>query len=108
MKKKLSVFCNIGCIKVPKTESRLFTLLEDSIHEVRMPKSTYNFHPKLWVLQYHNINDSRILIKIVVMSRNLTFDQSMDIAIEMTGFVGSKANPKNQPIADILLLKNYI
>lgn len=100
--KKLSIFCNVGCIKVPKTESRLFTLLEDSIHEVRMPKSTYNFHPKVWVLQYHNINDSRILIKIVVMSRNLTFDQSMDIAIEMRGWVGSKANPKNQPIVDMI------
>lgn len=45
--KKLSIFCNVGCIKVPKAESRLFALLENSIHEVRMPKSTYNFHPKL-------------------------------------------------------------
>lgn len=100
--KKLSIFCNVGCIKVPKTESRLFALLEDSIHEVRMPKSTYNFHPKLWVLQYRNIQDGRILIKIVTMSRNLTFDQSMDMAVEMTGFVGNVENPKNQPIADML------
>lgn len=100
--KKLSVFCNAGCIKVPKSESRLFALLEDSIHEVRMPKSTYNFHPKLWILQYHNVNDGRIRIKVVVLSRNLTFDQSMDMAIEMTGYVGREMNPKNQPLADML------
>lgn len=100
--KKLSIFCNAGCIKVSKTESRLFALLEESIHEVRLTKSTYNFHPKLWVLQYHHASDGRILIKIVVMSRNLTFDQSMDLAIEMSGFVGSEVNPKNQPIADML------
>ena len=100
--KKLSIFCNVGCIKVPKSESRLFALLEGSIHEVRMPKSTYNFHPKIWILQYHNIDDGRIMIKVVVLSRNLTFDQSMDMAIEMTGFVGSKINPKNQPLADML------
>lgn len=100
--KKLSIFCNVGCIKVPKSESRLFALLEGSIHEVRMPKSTYNFHPKIWILQYHNIDDGRIMIKVVVLSRNLTFDQSMDMAVEMTGFVGSEINPKNQPLADML------
>lgn len=100
--KKLSIFCNAGCIKVPKTESRLYALLEDSIHEVRMSKSTYNFHPKVWVLQYHNIHDGSIMIKVVVMSRNLTFDQSMDIAVEMTGFVGDKINAKNQPLTDMI------
>ena len=100
--KKLSIFCNVGCIKVPKSESRLFALLEGSIHEVRMPKSTYNFHPKIWILQYHNIDDGRIMIKVVVLSRNLTFNQSMDMAVEMTGFVGSEINPKNQPLADML------
>lgn len=100
--KKLSIFCNVGCIKVPKSESRLFALLEDSIHEVRMPKSTYNFHPKLWILQYHNVNDGRTMIKVVVLSRNLTFDQSMDMAIEMIGYVGREVNPKNQPLADML------
>lgn len=100
--KKLSIFCNVGCIKIPKTESRLYALLENSIHEVRMPNYINNFHPKLWILQYHNINDGRIIIKIVTLSRNLTFDQSMDIAVDMDGFVGSTINPKNQPIADLL------
>ena len=100
--KKLSIFCNAGCIKVPKTESRLYSLLEDSIHEVRMPNYKNNFHPKLWILHYHNIHDGSLMIKIVTLSRNLTFDQSMDVAVDMEGFVGSKINPKNQPIADLL------
>lgn len=42
------------------------------------------------------------MIKVVVLSRNLTFDQSMDMAIEMTGYVGREVNPKNQPLADML------
>ena len=100
--KKLSIFCNAGCIKVPKSESRLFALLEDCIHEVRMPNFKYNFHPKIWVVQYRNTVDNRILIKVIVMSRNLTFDQSMDMAVEMVGFVGDEQNPKNQPLADML------
>lgn len=100
--KKLSVFCNAGCIKVPKSESRLFALMENCIHEVRMPNFKYNFHPKVWVAQYRNTVDSRTLIKVIVMSRNLTFDQSMDMAVEMAGFVGEKPNSKNQPLADML------
>ena len=100
--KKLSVFCNAGCIKVPKSESRLFALMEDCIHEVRMPNFKYNFHPKIWVVQYRNTVDNRTLMKVIVMSRNLTFDQSMDMAVEMAGFVGEKQNAKNQPLADIL------
>ena len=101
-RKKLSVFCNVGCIKVPKNESRLFALMEDCIHEVRMPNFKYNFHPKIWVLQYHNTDEDRTLIKVIVMSRNLTFDQSMDVAVEMVGYVGDKENSKNQPLADML------
>ena len=104
--KKLSVFCNIGSIKVPKStsgsEGRLYALLENSIHEVRMPDSKTNFHPKLWVLQYKNVFDGRTLIRIVAMSRNLTFDQSLDLAVNLDGFVGNEINPKNQPIADLL------
>ena len=100
--KKLSVFCNVGCIKVPKSESRLFALMENCIHEVRMPNFKYNFHPKVWIAQYRNTVDSRTLIKVIVMSRNLTFDQSMDMAVEMAGFVGEKPNSKNQPLADML------
>lgn len=100
--KKLSVFCNAGCIKVPKSESRLFALMEDCIHEVRMPNFKYNFHPKIWVVQYRNTVDNRTLMKVIVMSRNLTFDQSMDMAVEMAGFVGEKQNAKNQPLADML------
>ena len=99
---KLSIFCNAGCIKVPKSESKLFALLESSIHEVRMPEHTYNFHPKVWIVQYRNVEDGKILIKVVIMSRNLTFDQSMDIAIEMKGYVGEEYNAKNQPLADLL------
>lgn len=100
--KKLSVFCNAGCIKVPKSESRLFALMEDCIHEVRMSNFKYNFHPKIWVVQYRNTVDNRTLMKVIVMSRNLTFDQSMDMAVEMAGFVGEKQNAKNQPLADML------
>ena len=99
---KLSIFCNAGCIKVPKSDSKLFALLESSIHEVRMSEHTYNFHPKVWIVQYRNVEDGRILIKVVIMSRNLTFDQSMDVAIEMKGYVGEEYNAKNQPLADLL------
>ncbi len=102
IKKKLSIFCNVGCIKVPQKESKLYALLEDTIHEVRMPNKS-NFHPKLWVLKYHNINNkNEKKIKIIVLSRNLTFDQSLDVAVNMEGKVGTNNNSKNQPLVDLI------
>ncbi len=102
IKKKLSIFCNVGCIKVPQNESKLYALLEDTIHEVRMSNRA-NFHPKLWILKYHNINNkSEKRIKIVVLSRNLTFDQSLDVAVNMDGKVGIISNSKNQPLVDLI------
>lgn len=102
IKKKLSIFCNVGCIKVPEKDNKLYALLEDCIHEVRMPNYNYNFHPKLWILQYHNIYNNKIIIKVVTLSRNLTFDQSLDVAVEMEGEVGKEINTKNQPLVDLI------
>ncbi|SDY38698.1 hypothetical protein SAMN02910264_02140 [Ruminococcaceae bacterium YAD3003] len=98
--KKLSVFYNVGCIKISENNPELHALLADRIHQVKLPDKKNNFHPKLWVLQYRH--DKEVMIKIVVLSRNLTFDKSLDVAVEMTGIVGKAINAKNQPIADLL------
>ena len=38
----------------------------------------------------------------MVLSRNLTFDRSMDIAVEMTGILDGESNEDHRPLADIL------
>lgn len=96
---RLAIFCNADGIKLPQNIRPVYALLENSIFPVNMgPKA--NFHPKLWVIRYRSADE--VQIKVLVLSRNLTFDRSMDIAVEMTGIVGNKSNAAHQPLADML------
>ena len=96
---RLAIFCNADGIKLPQNIRPVYALLENSIFPVSIGP-TENFHPKLWVIRYRNADE--VQIKVLVLSRNLTFDRSMDIAVEMTGTVGTKSNDAHQPLADIL------
>jgi len=41
-------------------------------------------------------------IKVIILSKNLTFDRSFDIAIEMCSPIGNRQTKKNQPFIDML------
>lgn len=98
---RFAFFCNAGSMKVP-AKNPLFSLLESNIFEIKVdPKNPrYNFHPKLWVIEY--TEGEKTMIKVIVLSRNMTFDRSLDIAVEMHGEVTNKQNQKNKPLADLL------
>ncbi len=62
----------------------------------------YSFHPKFWLLKYLS-DQGEILYRIIILSRNLTFDRSWDLAVSLDGVVVAKANSKNGPLQDFLL-----
>lgn len=97
---KLAVFCNAGCIKLPQKIEPVYALLENSVFSVPLDNKA-NFHPKLWLIKYTS-PDQISYIKVVVLSRNLTFDRSFDVAAEMSGKIGADNNDKNKPLADML------
>ena len=78
---KLALFCEAGQIYLPRKVSVLYTLLEKMVFQVvtkTMKSIKYpSFHPKFWLLRY--TNKEEVLYRIVVLSRNLTFDRSWDI-----------------------------
>jgi hypothetical protein len=76
-----TVFCQAAAIHVPATHSRILAFLEDSIFQVEPPAEDALFHPKLWVLRFVRPNDSALHHRVVVASRNLTFDSSWDTAL---------------------------
>jgi hypothetical protein len=76
---RLHVFVDQGGIGVPTTARPLFALLESTIHPVRAPNGGV-FHPKVWVAKFVGDRDQAVL-RVAVLSRNLTFDQSWDIAM---------------------------
>lgn len=107
---KFAVFCNAGCIAVPQSNAKIYSLLEQSVVQVMLDQSEkgfVNFHPKVWVIKETNQDSGDSQLKLVVMSRNLTRSNDLDIVCELVGKVGhekasDEAMAKHKPLADFL------
>ncbi|WP_207710261.1 hypothetical protein [Clostridium sp. C2-6-12] len=100
---KIAIFCNPGGIKLPQKIQSVYSLLENSVFEVKANEIS-NFHPKMWFIKYSD-DDGNAYIKIIVLSRNLTFDRSWDVSFAFTGRVGrhrSRTKNENIPLKDML------
>lgn len=95
----ISVYCQKGKIKVPVEYNRMLSFVENSIIEILPDVNFKSFHPKIWVIRYKNIKNE-ILYRVLVLSRNLTFDRSYDIAFSIEGYVGQKQMQKTKPLCD--------
>ena len=84
MKGKLAVMCEKGRIQGAKDYSRLYCMVEEAIVEVDLDPGgrTYpSFHPKTWIVRFAPDDGSGpVCYRICVLSRNLTFDSSWDVA----------------------------
>ncbi len=103
---KILIFCEAGQTKLPTNQSALFLLLEKMIVPVTLPFDREmggypSFHPKMWLLMYQN-NIGNKAYRFVVLSRNLTFDRSWDIAVKLDGKKGKKEVDTSKPIVDFL------
>lgn len=91
LKDKLKVFYQKGKINLPPEYNYLFTLLEPCLSPVVPSGGEFSsFHPKLWLLRYVESRKKRnreIRYRIIVLTRNLTFDRSWDLAISIDGEV---------------------
>ena len=93
---KMLIFCEAGQIKAPATQNKLFPFLENSVVMVTA-KNNKSFHPKVWLVKYENDN-AEVIYRILVLSRNLTFDRSWDVAICMDGKPTGEAVSKNESL----------
>ena len=97
----LRVYHQQGRISVPKKHNRLYGLLESCVIGIP-PKGVFSsFHPKVWVLRYEAEEES-IRYRVIVLSRNLTYDRSWDIATSLVGEVTRKSQPRNKPLVDFV------
>jgi hypothetical protein rflaF_15634 len=105
---KVALFCEAGQIYLPGKVTMLYTLLEKIVFQVTTKETKGikypSFHPKFWLLRYIN-DEEDVLYRVVVLSRNLTFDRSWDISFYMDGTIDGE-NDKNMPIADFLKYLN--
>lgn len=108
---RVAIFCNRGGLQPPMRSNPLYAMLDESVFEVadeRKGKELANFHPKIWVIKERSLdNRDKIQIKLIVMSRNLTKDSSLDIAVSMVAPLGAGNNSeirrKHKPLKELLL-----
>lgn len=103
---RITVFCEAGQIKLPSSSSPLCLTLEKMVVPVLLPLNNKinrypAFHPKTWLLEYCNEDDEK-KYRFVVMSRNMTFDHSWDVACSMDGDVNSEGGVNSKPVVAFL------
>jgi len=75
----LRIYHQRGKIQVPRNQNRLYGLLEDCVVGVLPRGADSSFHPKVWILRFE-ADDAPVKYRLIVLSRNLTYDRSWDIA----------------------------
>ena len=106
---KVALFCESGQIHLPNNVTPLYVLLEKMVFQVSTGKhrgiARYpSFHPKFWLLRYKDEHQN-VIYRVVILSRNLTFDRSWDVTFCMDGHLTEKTHSKNEPVYDFL---NYL
>src|SRR5690606_22378469 len=105
----VKVFCQKGQIKVPENQHRLYSFIEPCIVQIP-PTHRKSFHPKIWILRYKN-TANEIRYRVIVLSRNLTFDRCWDVAFQIEGYCikdRKKNFSKTKPLIDFInFLSDY-
>lgn len=93
---KLTIFSQVGEIALPPSR-RVFAFLERAVVPVRAPRGGV-VHPKVWVLRYEALDEPPVgeererRLRVLVASRNLTFDASWDTVIRLDETTGPGAS----------------
>ncbi|MEA3275002.1 MAG: phospholipase D family protein [Pseudomonadota bacterium] len=76
---RVHVFVDRAGIGIPRAPRALYAMLERGVHPVSAPNGGA-FHPKLWVARFVDADDVPLL-RVAVLSRNLTDDRSWDLSL---------------------------
>jgi len=98
---RIDVFCQAGQIALPANYRPIVAYLEGCVHGVATRARNRVFHPKVWVLRFVS-SSGPAMVRLLVLSRNLTFDSSRDSVLRLDGLVGrrrAEVRERNAPLA---------
>ncbi len=103
--KRITVYVQRGRIQVPQIAkpNPLFGYLEEMVVEVTAPGGGV-FHPKIWAIRFVSPDQSSSLYRLVVLTRNMTTDQSWDLSLQLEGTSAGKKSKSNRPLAHFFKL----
>jgi hypothetical protein len=93
----ITVFCQAGSAAVPPPE-KVFSFLEGTVIPVIAPGGGV-VHPKVWVIRYRDHPGPDTKLRVIVASRNLTFDPSWDTVIRLDEAVSNGCDLS--PVGDL-------
>ena len=99
---KVKVYHQKGQLHVPQAFNWLYTYMEDVLAPVLLDNAFSVFHPKVWVLRYLLEQTGEVCYRVIVLSRNLTFDRNWDVAVFLEGKKADQKFDRNQPLAEFL------
>ncbi|WP_123851242.1 phospholipase D family protein [Chryseobacterium shandongense] len=98
-KDKIDLFCQRGKICVTNKYNSLLAFMEDCVEEITPAIANASFHPKIWVLRFEKGKEQ--FFRLIILSRNLTFDRSWDVAYFTEGIPGGP-NVESQKLSRYL------
>ena len=100
---RVHAFVDETGIGIPRRARPLYSMLESSVHAVRAPHGGA-FHPKVWVVRFAAVDESAdARLRVAVLSRNLTFDRSWDVALASEAPLRSRRRvAASRPLADLV------
>lgn len=98
---RMTVYAQRGRMIVPRGQHVLYSLLERLVVEVASPGGGA-FHPKLWILRFVTPDDDAVLLRLLVLSRNLTGDRSWDISLRLEGVPRGRPRAANRAMATLV------
>ena len=100
----LTIYHQEGQLHVPRTAKDIYAYFEDSLVPILPDEAFKSFHPKTWLLRYeHNETPDDVVYRLIVLSRNLTFDRSWDVAACLEGKLDAQPLPWTRPLVDFHL-----
>lgn len=97
---RMTLYCDASRIAAPARDNALFPLLEPIVRPVTQPGGA--FHPKLWALRFRGQEDDALRHRVLVLSRNLTFDRSWDTLLRLDEATGADLPPNTSGLIGFL------
>lgn len=100
---KMDIFCQAGLISVPTQAPDLAAFMEPMLHQMPRTRSGGLFHPKLWALRFTETNGDAALYRLLILSRNLTLDDSWDVSVRLDSrAVADAPITTNEPLVSLI------